>query len=373
MRRFAGVHGGPVVVSAVLLLLLLEACQGDRRIVATESTPPSFVEEDAGAIEAGTPEAALCPTSACQPGRVTCPDSPFLCGVDLSSDDENCGSCGHRCPTLGAVNAVTKCVEGECKLGCSTARMDCNGLAEDGCEVDVTRDAKNCGLCGNACPANFACSSGECVCNIPDSCGACGDVCPPDEEPPFPDEWNMMRSCVSGACNVPVCAQFFADCNLDSGNPASDGCETNVSSDPKNCGGCGVECGAEEYCMVIDQRPTCVCPCGASCFSLSDDIDNCGACGFACPGDARSVKMTTTPNGDPDPAHGKPVCVTGICDYKCSANWGDCDGNIDNGCETDLRRDPHNCGACGVRCEGVEGQACIDGQCAMQECGSTTN
>ncbi|AKU95529.1 Tryptophan synthase alpha chain [Labilithrix luteola] len=352
--------------------MLLEACQGDRRIVATEPpAPPSFSGEDAG--EAGTSEIALCPTNACQPGRVTCPDSPFLCGVDLSSDDDNCGACGNRCPKLGAVNALTKCIDGECKLGCTTAKMDCNGLAEDGCEVDVTRDNQNCGVCGHACPANFSCSAGECVCAISNSCGACGNVCPPDEEPPFPEEWNMMRDCASGACNVPMCAQFYADCNKNASDPAGDGCETNTSSDPKNCGGCGVECGAEEYCMVVDQRPTCVCPCGASCFNLSDDIDNCGACGFACPGDPRSAKMAATPNGDPDPAHGRPVCVTGICDYKCSANWGDCDSNIDNGCETDLRRDPHNCGACGVRCEGVEGQACIDGKCAMQECSTTTN
>ncbi len=40
-----------------------------------------------------------------------------------------------------------------------------------------------------------------------------------------------------------------------------------------------------------------------------------------------------------------------------------------NGVCSNTQADPLNCGACGVRCDGVEGQACVDGQCLMKECG----
>jgi hypothetical protein len=367
MRILAGGRQRPIFVTAGFLFLLIEGCEGDRRVVAIEEQPPIIVANEAGAPEGGL----LCATSACPPGRVTCADNPFPCGVDLSSDDDNCGACGHHCPALPSVNAVTRCIDGECTLGCTTRHMDCNGIAEDGCEADVTNDDKNCGICGRVCPEGQACMGGECKCANPLSCGACGNVCPPDTEPPFPDEWNMERRCVDGKCHVPTCNSFYGDCNSDMGAPDGDGCETDVSGDPKNCGACGNECAPGSICQVTDSGPKCICPCGASCFDLNDNIDNCGACGFVCPGDARSVRQSTS-NGDPDPAHGKPVCTSGICDYRCSPNWADCDKNIDNGCETDLRRDPYNCGACGIRCDGVEGQACIDGQCAMQECGTST-
>ena len=70
-----------------------------------------------------------------------------------------------------------------------------------------------------------------------------------------------------------------------------------------------------------------------------------------------------------DSAHGRPTCEQGVCGYQCSPNYADCDGDVDNGCETPLLDDPLNCGACGVRCDGVEGQACVDGHCLMKECG----
>ena len=45
----------------------------------------------------------------------------------------------------------------------------------------------------------------------------------------------------------------------------------------------------------------------------------------------------------------------------CSGGWADCDGNIQNGCETSLEWDPLNCGACGTACAG--GQYCSTGVC----------
>lgn len=47
-------------------------------------------------------------------------------------------------------------------------------------------------------------------------------------------------------------------------------------------------------------------------------------------------------------------------DGGCSSFLVDCDGEASTGCETDLRKDPANCGACGSGC--LAG-GCVDGQC----------
>ncbi|OJY25641.1 MAG: hypothetical protein BGO98_34005 [Myxococcales bacterium 68-20] len=71
---------------------------------------------------------------------------------------------------------------------------------------------------------------------------------------------------------------------------------------------------------------------------------NCGGCGMACP--------TKGAGGE------RFVCNEGTCTMECSATAGDrkdCDGLVDNGCESGLF-DPLNCGACGVVC--AVGESC---------------
>jgi hypothetical protein len=51
----------------------------------------------------------------------------------------------------------------------------------------------------------------------------------------------------------------------------------------------------------------------------------------------------------PGAPHAKPWCTSGSCSYDCLADFGDCDGTRQNGCETPLDTD-QNCGGCGVVC-----------------------
>ena len=85
----------------------------------------------------------------------------------------------------------------------------------------------------------------------------------------------------------------------------------------------------------------------------------------------RVLGQVVVADGPPaNPVHGRPVCDQGVCDYRCTVNWADCDGNaVLNGCEANLLTDPLNCGGCGIVCDAVEGQPCINGQCATSECG----
>ena len=47
--------------------------------------------------------------------------------------------------------------------GCSSGTANCDGSANNGCEVSLNSDANNCGSCGNSCGSNESCSSGSCV------------------------------------------------------------------------------------------------------------------------------------------------------------------------------------------------------------------
>jgi serine/threonine-protein kinase len=105
----------------------------------------------------------------------------------------------------------------------------------------------------------------------------------------------------SHACDVAVCYPGFQDCNGQDG----DGCETNVRTDP----------------------------------------DNCGACGRSCP------KLPHAERGCGD------VCTI----WRCETGHRDCDGQVADGCEVNALEDAANCGACGHACAAHE--TCRDGVC----------
>lgn len=55
---------------------------------------------------------------------------------------------------------------------------------------------------------------------------------------------NTFFDCVDAACVVRACAPGYDDCNEE----PSDGCEVPIGSDPRNCGGCGLDCGVASNC-----------------------------------------------------------------------------------------------------------------------------
>ncbi|MBN9163629.1 MAG: hypothetical protein J0I07_21865 [Myxococcales bacterium] len=368
--------------------------------------PPSFVPPtpEAGADGAASlpdPEPELaCIGTECPYPYATCPSYGrvgYKCQNNLLTDNANCGACGNECPPdmFGSLHMATRCVQGACARECvpeislnpeaSHYFKDCNGLVDDGCEIDISFDANNCGACGNKCPDGQPCLAGKCGCksgltwcdsngatgcfdlSSNDSrCGSCDNKCaPPADAGPPPK--NMEYGCVGSECGKLRCKsgykQTWADCNND---VELDGCETNTSADPNNCGTCGNKCAPGVPCIADGtSMPRCGCApnealCGTgtalTCNDLLTDPANCGVCGRRCPG------------GTSASAHGAPVCRKGFCDYECEEGWGDCDGNPLNGCETNLMINGANCGACGNRCDTGAGQPCIAGKCHMVEC-----
>ncbi|MBN9167598.1 MAG: hypothetical protein BGO98_34045 [Myxococcales bacterium 68-20] len=199
-----------------------------------------------------------------------CPTGLFNCGglcLETSENDQHCGACGNRCDETGGAgapqytNMAYGCVNSTCgNLKCKKDFLNCDGDIENGCETPVLSD-DNCGGCGNACPSGQHCYQNydksrapECLCagdltlcDVPGdpkakyctdlnsdeaNCGACGAYCWAAGYPP-----GSRFVCDFGAC-VRRCLDGYADCN---GNEA-DGCEVDTTSDPRNCGGCGIVC-----------------------------------------------------------------------------------------------------------------------------------
>lgn len=240
------------------------------------------------------------------------------CARSVSSD----GDSDPRLVSPGAQNpdALTACVATDCPAPWATCPN--GGL----CTTDTSRDIEHCGSCGHACPQPTAALHATSV-------------------------------CAKGKC-VYACDELSADCNHDD----ADGCEIFTGDDPNNCGGCGLACKTGEICW----KGACGCPsgltqCGTECKNLDSDSLNCGTC---------DTKCVAPPSDDPEwkcgpgvqPTNTTWACGTGACQMACEPFYGDCDANLcSNGCETNERTDPLNCGACGHAC--AANQECVDGTC----------
>jgi hypothetical protein len=100
--------------------------------------------------------------------------------------------------------------------------------------------------------------------------------------------------------------------------------------------------------------------CNGNCVSLSDPAFGCGA--PAC--DPCSMQL------------GAASCAAGACAVaSCQAQTGDCDGNAQNGCETQTQTSSAHCGRCGNACR--SGEVCSQGSCqtscgaGLSQCGAS--
>ena len=381
-----------VPLGLVGALVVVVACTDRRTDLGGDPTaPPAFVDPDAGEItDDGNDLRSYCPSDRCPTGHTTCPNSRFLCDIDLLTDPDNCGECGNACRSsaVGGGSEVYACVDGRCVMTCEVNNvLDCDGLPDNGCETSPLSN-DHCGGCGNKCPADkpcidrglwdygCGCRPGELYCPNPffpllpcvdpenddAHCGACNNRCPPEGDGSETPPPNTYFGCHDSQCGTLKCKPGFADCDTVRDN----GCEVPLL-DNDNCGACGNKCQDGHRCAIgRTGMPQCMCPegqtfCGSCigetcfgyCADLTSEMSDCGACGIGCAYNVRNAVE---------------ACVYGKCQRTCDSGWGDCNGNRDDGCETHISADPKNCGGCGIVCDGIAGQACVDGQCMVEPC-----
>ena len=157
--------------------------------------------------------------------------------------------------------------------------------------------------------------------------------------------------CDNGAC-VSTCKTGELDCASQCVDP---------KTDPKHCGSCSNVCPQGLSCVVgqcVCTPPTTSCQGGdggTSCVDTSKDMSNCGACGSLC---------------DDAGPHATPACANGACGVgTCDTNYGDCNKDAGDGCESDLTTDKNNCKACGTVCP-QNTPVCVNGSCVATLCGN---
>jgi hypothetical protein len=164
------------------------------------------------------------------------------------------------------------------------------------CIDPANDDALSQGTSG--CPTGTKRCGGQCVSRASAATGCGAEACEACAAAP-----HTNAVCVAEACAVGGCEAGFGDCDGKSVN----GCEADLLSDGKHCGGCAVSC----------QRPGTV----AS-------------------------------------------CELGVCKVvRCEEGWGDCNGEGADGCEAELGSSSSHCGACGVAC--AKGEVCASGACVF--------
>jgi hypothetical protein len=327
----------------------------------------------------------VCEIDLCKAGTADC-DKDNVCEVDKLTDVLNCGACGNVCTFA---NAVGECKAGVCGLkSCDTDWENCNGNEVDGCESNIKSSKDHCGSCNAPCSTNHGTSP----------------------------------SCDQGLCSL-ACDDGFDNCNGPAPGNATgdDGCEINLQTDKLNCGSCGGACSAVHGSNVICANGTCSLTCDTGYLNCdgnvpgadshnngcevhkTDDVLNCGVCGTVCssaggtPSCNNGVCSITCAAGyancdnnvtngceintTNDKSHcgncsticsssaGTPACVSSVCTITCNSGSGNCDGNVTNGCETNLISNSLHCGACGAACSQSHGTTtCVGGSCSVQTC-----
>lgn len=335
-----------------------------------------------------------CGETECEPGLGDC-DGDGECTDDLGSSMD-CGRCGNECHVPHGTPSCDEgvCAVAECDEGSGREWADCDGMAKNGCERELNSDRSFCGACDNDCTllldaglhaTDVGCAGGGCVitscdtgwadcdgdfengCEVdtatdPRQCGGCGDAGGVDCDAEY---LNGTGACVDSKCEFAACDEEFGDCNLDAGaGLRGDGCETPVRFNDEHCGGCDLACKTGEGTIANTcggDGATCVPRC-------ADDFGDCND-------DPRDGCETDTRSSDDhcgacdrecDDVNADNECVAGVCVPDCATGYESCDDDPRNGCEQSTRSVQH-CGGCDESCssEGGGTPACSSGACTV--------
>lgn len=147
---------------------------GSSRVVVDAARPDATTAGGSGVeVDASRPDAAPLPgrdaatagaagaagdgAGICAPGTADCDGLALnACEADLSTDDANCGRCGNACPTgFGFETNGAHCMAGTCVHECHLLHGDCDDNLANGCETALYANDANCGACGVVCSCSL--------------------------------------------------------------------------------------------------------------------------------------------------------------------------------------------------------------------------
>lgn len=335
----------------------------------------------------------------CDDGECVCEDDYEVCDeecVDTNADLDHCGDCDEACST-DYDDAEASCVDGSCEIECDDDELTyCD---DDDICVDLQSDTDHCGECGHGCSDTEVCEDGECeACEdsrsdaeVCDDAGAqCGEVDDQCGEPVICDECGDDEVCDDNQC---ICGSDYELCD--------DHC-VDTESDVDHCGDCDQDCGDGESCedgsciSCEDSRSDEeICDeANAECGDVDDECGNAVSCG-SCDGndqcedgqctdceDSRTDEEICTDEnvrcGEATDNCGETVGCD-LCDdnYECNKNQEECVCQ-DDCCDSDDCGDMSMCchGTCQSNtmecpeCETDDHCSSAD-QCCHGECAST--
>jgi hypothetical protein len=211
----------------------------------------------------------------------TCSPTQKVCsGACVSRDAPATGCDSASCaPCALAHTGTVQCAGGACApLTCATGFDDCDTSRSNGCEVDVTTNARDCGGCGNDCTAQNgkACIQSVCGCTADGQCRS-----GPQSATITCDTATNLCHCDAATCQRgESCRQGICACNQ------------------------GAACAAGRTCCRLP----------AGCTDLVTDKSNCGACGHACTLGFVCVSGGCQCDADSDCSNGTAgTCTSGLC------------------------------------------------------------
>lgn len=307
------------------------------------------------------------------PQKCQCPSGGKVCAgecVDLTSDPRHCGSCETDCIAqfTGSIGEPV-CLTSQCAVVCPTNSSECDGDWKNGC--DPLGTFQHCADC-RSCSENQVCNGDQCASGCDNGESPCGRACCSQQvKTPTPQG---AVACINDNCAM-ICDPGWGDC----GGGVADGCETfldNIRACKPSCLGGDVDCLAT---MRNVEAVTCENgACGyTQCKIDFGDCDNdpsngcetslvlATSCGSDC-GNLRDCTQEVL-NAEGTYCDGN----SRQCNYvKCKPWASECDGIRENGCD-DILHKPEHCGACGRVCTAPNTRSdaleCANGICVIPD------
>ena len=354
-----------------------------------------------GPVDEGNPEGGdSCNTGlegVCAAGTTQCSGGQVACEPNLTPTTETCNGLDDDCdgvpdngfpgtgqpctvpgfpPGTPCADGLTNCLGGQNNCSqttfaeaeiCDNVDNDCNGTIDDSSETD----GKPCttGMPGICAAGLTDCTGGVETCiatNMPgiETCNGLDDDCngPVDDvanitldcSTRFPLATNVVSwVCTTGFCEVLQCSTNFADCD---GAPAN-GCEVDLQNDPLHCSGCTLACDST--------NGTSSCSGGNCAIVCNGGFGNCdGDVGNGCEQPLNTTQHCAGCGTACAPPNATGDCSSGTCQVgSCNSGFDDCTGAA--GCETELGTDESHCGECGRACSStnVATLQCTGGLC----------